>query len=409
MKILKITTFYPVYIKKFYSKHPQLSSQSYEQQKKELDYDAFGWGDFWSQALNPLGYEAMEITANIEPLQKSWAIENSIQFEESNWLQKITIEQIKYFKPDILFLADYSVFSSFCLEELKQICPSIRLIVSWCGSPYHDEAIFKSHDLVLSCIPELVEQFREMGQRSEHLNHAFEPRLLNRIDLSTQSTIDFSFVGQIVRGSLNHDNREQILEQLISQVPIQIYSPSADITWKDNFKISVENIIYSIFQSLKKLGISIETLSKLPKIGYLALLSNAPLHPVNPHLQPFMKSPVFGLEMFQTLHNSKITFNNHINISPHSASNMRLFEATGVGTCLITDWKANIKSLFEPDREVITYHSAEECVKKVKWLLENPQETAKIAQAGQARTLKDHTFAQRGTQLDEIIRNQLKN
>ena len=339
--------------------------------------------------------------------KKTWAIEHGIQVEESNWLEQITIEQIKRFKPAILFLEHHSILTSSCLNELKQICPSIKLIISWCGAPYQDKAIFKNHDLVLSCIPELVEQFREMGHQSEHLNHAFDPRILNRIDLTVQPSIDFSFVGQIVRGSQYHSNREQILEKLVSQFPVQIYSPSADISKKYKIKMCVENIIYPMFQFLKKLGVSTKILSKLPKIGYLAPLVDHPVNPINPHLQPFMKLPVFGLEMFQTLRNSKITFNNHINISPRSASNMRLFESTGIGTCLVTDWKENITSLFEQDKEVITYRSTEECVKKVEWLLENPEEREKIAKAGQTRTLKDHTFNKRAVKLNQIIQNQL--
>ena len=111
--------------------------------------------------------------------------------------------------------------------------------------------------------------------------------------------------------------------------------------------------------------------------------------------------------MFQQLANSKITFNNHINVSSHSASNMRLYEATGVGTCLLTDWKENLPEFFEPDTEIVTYRSVDECVEKVQWLLAHPQQREQIAKAGQARTLKDHTFAQRAIQLDEIIRKAL--
>ena len=43
---------------------------------------------------------------------------------------------------------------------------------------------------------------------------------------------------------------------------------------------------------------------------------------------------------------------------------MRLFEATGSGACLVTDWKENLGELFEPDVEVVTYRSVAECVKK---------------------------------------------
>ena len=86
---------------------------------------------------------------------------------------------------------------------------------------------------------------------------------------------------------------------------------------------------------------------------------------------------------------------------------MRLYEATGVGTCLLTDWKPNLHELFEPDKEVVAYQSPEECVEKIKWLLEHPEERERIAQAGQARTLQKHTFAQRAIQLNEIIQTNL--
>jgi spore maturation protein CgeB len=82
---------------------------------------------------------------------------------------------------------------------------------------------------------------------------------------------------------------------------------------------------------------------------------------------------------------------------------MRLFEATGMGACLLTDWKTDLQDIFEPDKEVVAYRSAEECVEKVNYLLHHEKERQAIAAAGQRRTLRDHTFAQRALQLDELI------
>src|ERR1043166_4762805 len=67
------------------------------------------------------------------------------------------------------------------------------------------------------------------------------------------------------------------------------------------------------------------------------------------------QGPLFGLEMYQVLFDSLITFNSHGDNSPKKAANMRLYEATGVGTCLLTDWKENLNEFFEPDVEVVTY------------------------------------------------------
>lgn len=87
---------------------------------------------------------------------------------------------------------------------------------------------------------------------------------------------------------------------------------------------------------------------------------------------------------------------------------MRLYEATGMGTCLITDWKENLHTLFEPDKEVVTYHSADELIEKVNYLLENDDERVKIAKAGQKRTLKEHTYQSRIKELLEILDNYKK-
>ena len=41
------------------------------------------------------------------------------------------------------------------------------------------------------------------------------------------------------------------------------------------------------------------------------------------------------------------------------ANNMRLYEATGVGALLVTDWKENLGEMFEPGKEVVAYRSPE--------------------------------------------------
>ena len=42
-------------------------------------------------------------------------------------------------------------------------------------------------------------------------------------------------------------------------------------------------------------------------------------------------------------------------------------------------------------------------MEKVNYLLENPAERDKIAKAGQARTLRDHTFFHRAEYINELI------
>jgi spore maturation protein CgeB len=164
---------------------------------------------------------------------------------------------------------------------------------------------------------------------------------------------------------------------------------------------------YIVAKILKKLKLSSLALS-LPGVRKAFYLDVMPGNPKNIHLiKKNSKPPLYGFEMFKVLFHSKIGFNYHGQVAGDYAANMRLFEVTGVGSCLITDWKKNLNDLFEIDKEVVAFKSAEECVEKVKWLLNNPKEREAIAKAGQQRVLKDHTLESRVRLLDEIIRKEL--
>jgi spore maturation protein CgeB len=111
--------------------------------------------------------------------------------------------------------------------------------------------------------------------------------------------------------------------------------------------------------------------------------------------------------MYRTLKKSKVTFNVHTDEAGNSVANMRLLEATGVGTCLLTDTRENMSDLFEADKEVVTYSTVDEAVEKVNFLLENDDVRREIAEAGQRRTLKNHTINHRCQEIDKVIKNRL--
>lgn len=400
MKLVRITTLYPRNLEDFYSKNPGISKQSFQEQKKTLEYNAFGWADFWYHALTPLGYEVMEIILNAEPMQRAWARENSLRDPGGMDLKEIALEQIKWFQPDILWFDD---LSEDLLKRIRSEVPSIRLVLGWVGSAVPHSDIWQHMDLILTCAPESRDYLQAAGFRSKQIHHGFDPRINSRLN-NNPKNIDVSFFGQIIRRNQFHLYREHFLEQLASQIDIYIYSPNADFGWKDYVKTLLLQIIYDGCQMMKYIGFSESTLKALPIIDKVSQWTSKPRFPINRSLKKYIKPPVFGIEMYQVLRDSKISLNIHADSSPTYASNMRLFETTGIGTCLVTDWKENLHELFEPGKEVVVYKTVSECVEKVMWLFEHPKEREEIAQAGMARTLKEHTFAQRAKQLDEIIR-----
>jgi len=108
--------------------------------------------------------------------------------------------------------------------------------------------------------------------------------------------------------------------------------------------------------------------------------------------------------MYGVLAESRISLNRHIDVAGRFANNMRLFEATGVGTLLLTDQKDNLHQLFEVGKEVIAYSTPQECAELIAYYLDHEDERRAIARAGQARTLRDHTYQLRMKELAQIVR-----
>ena len=109
--------------------------------------------------------------------------------------------------------------------------------------------------------------------------------------------------------------------------------------------------------------------------------------------------------MYQVLQRSRITLNSHIDFAGNEAGNMRLFEATGVGAFLLTDFKDTLNALFAPDREVAVWRSIDECLAAVAHHLADHDSRDQIARAGQARTMAQHTYRHRASEILALVQN----
>jgi hypothetical protein len=412
MRLLKIGVYYPDYLAQFYAERPGLAARGYEPQHTALMADCFGSSDFWTRALSAFGYETCDLVINAAPMQRAWAAERGLRFDEVDWMFSIAEAQVRDFSPDVLLVADYTTITAVFIRHLRERCPTLRLVIGWCGAPYRDGSVFGACDLVLSCVPELVAHFRAEGHRSRHVNHAFEPRVLEKIgDDDSAPPLDFLFIGSVVKADDFHLEREAILTKLIEETGLEIFSNACAPSDSDESR--------SAGTALQRRG-GVSQLLSLPFVGAAArgaarllrrpaeveCISAAPPG-VDERIRRRARPPLFGMKMFRQLSAGRVALNTHIDVSPVSASNMRLFEATGVGTCLLTDWKANLSELFEPDAEVVTYRDAEECIEKVRYLLGHESERRSIAAAGQRRTLRDHTFADRAARIDAFVREAL--
>ncbi len=398
MRLARIGTVYPEYLEAFYAKNPGMAQANHAQQVAAINQDSFAWFDVWSHALEPLGYEVLEITTNASVLLRRWALESGLPRPHQLDRHHIIVEQLRRFRPEVLWFDDAD---GALLRMARERVPSIRLVLGWTGSALAQTEAWKDVELVLSCSPEAVARLKALGIRSEHMHHAFDPRVLERLaPRRVQGRI--SFIGQVVRGSEFHDERERILIALGEIGALSIYSPTRH---RPALAMALR-AARAATRGLAAAGMPESAIERLPHGRKLLHGDTAPFA-VDARLRKVMKQGVFGLDAYQVIADSLATLNVHANSSPTHASNMRLFEITGVGTCMLTDWKDNLPELFEPEKECVTYRGVADCVEKARWLLAHPIEAAEIGRAGQARTLAQHTFALRAHELDRVIRREL--
>ncbi len=93
--------------------------------------------------------------------------------------------------------------------------------------------------------------------------------------------------------------------------------------------------------------------------------------------------------------------------SVFASSSSRPFELAALGACMVCNPYEGIETWFEPEKELIVVHSAEEAVERYSWLLAHDDERRRMGQAARERFLKEHTFRHRARQLVGIVQGYL--
>ena len=382
LRILILNADYPRFLSWLYRRQPGLEHASYAAQMAARNASLFGVANFYSRNFATLGGTAQDIHVNNVWMQAAWAREHGLAVEPPPpagtlarsvvppWLHRtvapfkpilrplarkvglsprldpqsehILLAQIEEFKPDLILNQDLFHVDTRLARRIKQIGRPI--LIGQVGiSPSRGED-WSVYDLLISQLASAVDFFRARGARAEVVHLAFEPEILDVLPPAPPRNIDVSFVGAL---SADHQQRVAQLEAVARRFDLKLFGS-----------------------------------------GVQALPASSPLHRC-------YQGEVWGVEMYQALRSSRITLNSHIDMAGREAGNARLFEATGVGTFLLTDFKDNLHTLFEPDREVAAWRSVDECVTMInRYLADEPAREA-IARAGQARTLSSHTFRER--------------
>ena len=387
MRIAIITTSYPAFLKELYLNAPGLERKSYSEQLAARNDSLFGFADFYSRGFRAHGHQAEEFHLNNTHLQTAWARENglAVQVPEGapyarqgaaslprrllapfkpmlrpvvrrlwpprlpDWQVAILRAQIEAFQPDILYNQEPAVVRSPLLRTFR--APG-RWIVGQIASALPPGEDFNAYDLMVSSLPNFVDRFRSHSVPSICNRLAFEPVVLERVGAGKERDIPISFVGNL---SLDHPGRLALLEKIAERLPLKMWGSGID-----------------------------------------------QLSPSSP-LRKCHQGEAWGRAMYDIMARSKLTLNFHASFSGDHANNLRLYEATGMGALLLNDRKRDLVEHFTPGDEVVAYDTPEDCAAKAERLLNNDAERARIAAAGQRRTLEAHNYFIRTRQLSEVF------
>ncbi len=386
MRILILNADYPRFLAWLYQSQPEFENASYAAQMAARNASLFGVADFYSRNFIARGHFAAEIHVNNPWLQSAWAREHGIAIETPEvmsaaarralpgWMEravtplkpmlrplarkvglsprldaqaeKILRAQIEDFRPDLVLNQDVFHVDTSLMRRIKAVGNPI--LIGQVGIEPSRGQDWTVYDLMVSQLPATVKAFRALGIRSEVNHLAFEPAVLDALPETPAQDIDVSFVGTV---SADHQQRIALLEAVAKRYDLKLWG-------------------------------------RLPQ----SLSASSPLHRC-------FQGEVWGVEMYQVLRRSRIALNSHIDLAGREAGNMRLFEATGVGAFLLTDFKDNLDTLFAPNREVAAWCSIDECLTTIDRLLGNDECRARIARAGQSRTLGQHTYRHRTAEI----------
>ena len=355
-----------------YRADPTLHFLPYDACAKRLFSRPVYYGDAYVDALTCHGFAAKQVVPLCRPLQFKWARMRNT-WNPSEWatrmpgnsypmqvarqltdrwvLGRILAKQVAKYHPEFVWLFSGIPVST---RELGIWRSHAEHVILWWSCPLIDEFPYSEFDMILTGIPSLASRFEKQGIRAVHLSHAFDPRVLARIPCFENRIPRVAFVGSL---SPSHMDRISFLDALSRRVPLDFYGHGEEFLPKDS-----------------------------------------------PMRQSY-RGPAWAEDLYSLYGSYLIVVNKNIDIAEKSASAKRLFEATGMGACVLTESSDDLKKLFVSGEEVVTYSDLEECATKVEDLLRDPWQARNVGRHGQARTLKEHTYQQRTGDLLSHLKN----
>ena len=402
MKIAFLTSIYPAHAQNIYRENPSLRSKASNEQMDFIRWHALSSYVRWFELLEEKGYQTCSFNHNLPDVALAWARENRFETKTSNPIMEIGKEKIIRFKPDVIFcFAPPSYFKEKFLHELVSSLEKKPKLIAWYGANVGEENIFNFFDLTLSNSKHLVNSLRKKKIKCDFLGHSFDPIILNKIDIPSKRINRASFFGNLDLTTRDFNERTRLLEKVSDE------TGKLDIYGQFSIFSNQQRIKYKLLETRSNLCRIVNRVFPANKLEYWANPSNLPTPPLtfSSKFERKIKKPLYGHGMLEKLSSYNIALNYHNLHTGDNACNMRLFEATGVGCALLTDWKSDLTDYFEDEREVYSYKNIEELNEKIVFLCNNPEKANLIGKNAQKRIIHSHNTLIQINIVSDYIRN----
>lgn len=358
VRLLQINTFYDGFLKDLYANDPSFAARPYLEQVDALVSSGFAAPHIMSRPLGALGWTTDQIVINATETQLAWWTSTG-QAGQPKDLADIGRAQVATCDPDILYINNCHHYDSAFVRSLEK---KPKLVVGWSGFPPLDNTDWSAFDVILTSFDNMFDWATARGAKKVIRFHPGFPADCPVLETPRAPDLDVVFSGSVTE---QHAYRVQLLNYLgmMSRAP------------------APEGFSFGLF---------------MPSASAL-----------DSTVQKLNQGALWGDEMIATLRRAKIVVNIDIDAFGNQPPNMRLIEATGAGTLLLTPHHPQLPDFFAPGAEIETFRNPAELMAKLRFFLQDEAAREEIALAGQKRCLKDHERTDRARWLKEILEGEL--
>ncbi len=374
LKFLQVNTFYPNYLAGFYQTHQTLMDSSFNTQMSALVRDGFSAIHIFAPYMNELDYEASLIIANNPYSQRQWIIENKQAIDNlNNWINDVTRKQIETIRPDVLYLTDPLAFDSDFIRSLN-FRP--RLVIGWRAANIKDYIDWSEFDVMLSALSGVRDIALKLGAKAVEYFFPGFPVHISKTISDVTPVYDLVFSGQWTLAQ--HPRRNRYLTEIANE-------------------------------------------ASRPNSGFsCAFYLSGQVDTIPPEVAQYDRGGHFGIDMYRALRSGRIAFDARgvietkdpitgqmIDLADKETANMRIFEATGCGVFLLTEYYENLNRYFEIGTEIETFTDRDELIDKIRYYTNNHEKREQIARKGHLRCIQEYSMNKRAIELNGIIKKYL--